>query len=128
MRQELDDLLCQRYPDLFIDRHADRTITGMCCGFCCDDGWLDLIDGLCAAITAQIAAGISPPVVARQVKEKTGRLHFRFRGGNEETRRLVRDAEDRSEEICETCGRATKRFPDTQFTQCAKCLGRTPNV
>lgn len=128
MRQELDDFLCQRYPDLFIDRHADRTMTGMCWGFCCDDGWFDLIDGLCAAITAQIAAGISPPVVARQVKEKAGRLHFRFRGGNEETRRLVRDAEDRSEKICETCGRATKRLSDTHFAQCAKCLVGTPDA
>lgn len=128
MRQELDDLLCQRYPDIFIDRHADRTITGMCWGFCIDDGWFDLIDGLCTAITTQVAAGISPPVVARQVKEKTGRLRFHFRGGNEETRRLVRDAEDRSEEICGTCGQATQKLPDTQYTQCAKFLGKTTDA
>lgn len=109
MRQDLDDLLCQRYPDIFADRHADPATSGMCWGFCCDDGWFDLIDGLCAAITAQVASGISPPVVARQVKEKIGRLRFHFRGGNEETRYLVQNAGDRSEGICETCGRAITR-------------------
>lgn len=112
MRQELDDLLCQRYPDIFIDRHADQTTSGMCWGFCCNDGWFDLIDSLCAAITAQVAGGISPPVVARQVKEKLGRLRFRFRGGNEETWRLVGDAEDMSEGICETCGQPVTRHPE----------------
>lgn len=112
MRQELDDLLCQRYPEIFIDRHADPTTSGMYWGFCCNDGWFDLIDSLCAAITAQVAMGISPPVVARQVKEKIGRLRFHFRGGNDETRRLVRCAADRSEEICENCGRPILRQPD----------------
>lgn len=89
----------------------------MCWGFCCDDGWFDLIDTLCAVITAQVTAGISPPVVATQVKEKTGRLRFGFRGGIEETRSLVRDAEDKSELICQTCGRSTLRDLATQRKQ-----------
>jgi hypothetical protein len=30
MRKEFDDLLCERYPDIFIDRYADKSVTGMC--------------------------------------------------------------------------------------------------
>ncbi len=43
MRQELDNLLCQRYPEIFADRHADSTASGMGWGFCCGDYWFDLI-------------------------------------------------------------------------------------
>lgn len=121
MPQELDDLLCQRYPDIFIDRYTDPTICGMYWGFCCGDGWFDLIDSLCAVIASQVAAGISPPVVARQVKEKFGRLRFRFRGGNDETRRPVQYAEDRSEVTCESCGQPILRHLDNQRRQCAMC-------
>jgi len=97
MRIELDDLLCERYPDLFFDRHASPFESGMHFGFTCGDGWFELIDSLCATISANVKAGTSPPVVVRQVKEKLGRLRFRFRGGNDEIRRLVQCAEDQSE-------------------------------
>ncbi len=48
MRQELNAHLCQRYPDVFRDRHGEKTKTRMCWGFGCGDGWFDIIDGLCA--------------------------------------------------------------------------------
>lgn len=123
MRQALDDLLCQRYPDIFIDRHADNTMTGMCWGFCCSDGWFELIDTLCAAISSQVRAGTSPSVVARQVKEKFGRLCFRFRGGDDEIRRQVRLAEDLSETTCEICGRSGATYLGVrQGVLCPECL------
>jgi hypothetical protein len=78
----------------------------MCWGFENDDGWFSLIDDLGAAISSHVIAGTPTPVVARQVKEKLGRLRFRFRGGDDEFRRLVRLAENLSETTCETCGRA----------------------
>lgn len=126
MRQALDDLLCQRYPEIFIDRHADKTETGMCWGFCCDDGWFELIDSLCAAISIHVNAGTSPPVVARQVKEKFGRLRFHFCGGNDEIRRLARLAEDLSETTCENCGRTGATYIDVrQLVTCPECLAGT---
>lgn len=121
MRQELDDLLCKRYPEIFADRHADPTVSGMGWGFCCGDYWFDLIDSLCAKIASQVAIGASPPVVARQVKEKFRRLRFHFRGGNEETWRLAQDVADQSEKICDTCGHSTINHPDFQRTTCPKC-------
>lgn len=123
MRKELDDLLCERYPDIFIDRFADKTVTGMCWGFCCGDGWFELIDSLCAAISSHVKAGTSSPVVARQVKEKFGRLHFYFRGGDDEIRRLARLTEDLSETTCETCGRSGAAYLGVrQGVLCPACF------
>jgi len=121
MRQELDDLLCQRYPEIFINRHADPTESAMGWGFCCGDYWFDLIDSLCAKIASQVAIGTSPPVVARQVKEKFRRLRFHFRGGNEETRRLAQEAAEKSEEICDTCGGSTIKHSDFPLITCPSC-------
>ena len=110
MRQELDDLLCQRYPDIFRDRHGDMAETGMCWGFGCGDGWFDIIDGLCAEITSQVKAGTMPPVVASQVKEKSGHLRFYIRGHfkrheNPEAHRLIDLAQHKAERTCQECGK-----------------------
>lgn len=51
MREELDKALCEKYPELFKNRHADPTLTPMAWGFDCGDGWYNLIDALCATIT-----------------------------------------------------------------------------
>ena len=109
MNQELDDLLCQRYPDIFRNRHGDPVNTGMCWGFACGDGWFDIVDGLCADISAGVAAGQMPPVVATQVKAKAGFLRFHIVGGfdrsaNPRVHELIRAAQLRSERTCEGCG------------------------
>ena len=127
MRKELDELLCQRYPEIFADRHADPTISGMGWGFCCGDYWFDLIDSLCAEIAAQVTTGVSQPVVARQVKEKFRRLRFHFRGGNGETWRLTQDAADQSEDICDACGLSTNKSQDLQSITCPNCDGGVRN-
>lgn len=50
MKQEYDDMLCQKYPKIFANRHGDMKTTCMCWGFECGDGWYNLIDHLCANI------------------------------------------------------------------------------
>ena len=47
MREELDKLLCEKYPLLFKDRNADMRTTAMCWGFAHGDGWFNIIDILC---------------------------------------------------------------------------------
>lgn len=47
MKKELDELLCQRYPKIFRDRHADMRTTAMCWGFDIGDGWFNIIDKMC---------------------------------------------------------------------------------
>lgn len=50
MKKELDDMLCQKYPKIFAERHGDMKTTAMCWGFECGDGWYNLLDHLCANI------------------------------------------------------------------------------
>lgn len=47
MNDILDKQLCEKYPLLFKDRNADMRTTAMCWGFCCGDGWFNIIDTLC---------------------------------------------------------------------------------
>lgn len=123
MRQELDELLCQRYPRIFCNRYASPVESWMHWGFTCGDGWFDLNDSLCAAISSRVTGGTCPPVVAREVKEKLGRLNFRFRGGDEEIRRLTLIAESLSETTCERCGNTEATFRGvTQGVLCPRCL------
>lgn len=78
MNADLDELLCQRYPSIFRDRHAPMTDTAMCWGFACGDGWYALIDTLCAEIQQHVDTTGIPEVVATQVKEKFGCCAFTF--------------------------------------------------
>jgi len=50
MRKELDEALCAKYPLIFGDRNKPMTETAMCWGFCCGDGWYNLIDTLCGLL------------------------------------------------------------------------------
>jgi hypothetical protein len=107
MREELDNLLCERYPKMFVDRNAGMQETCMCWGFECGDGWFDLIDELCANIQNYIDQNPSkqvPQVVVNQVKEKLGTLRFYTTGGDRLTDGMIWFAESMSGRICETCG------------------------
>jgi hypothetical protein len=46
MRAELDKLLVEKFPNLYADRYASMSVTCMCWGFDCGDGWFDLINRL----------------------------------------------------------------------------------
>jgi len=54
MDQKLDELLCEKYPKIFANRHADMTTTCMCWGFSCGDGWFNILDQLCGNIQHHI--------------------------------------------------------------------------
>jgi len=109
MKRELDEMLCQRHPKIFADRHGDMRTTAMCWGFECGDGWYNIIDGLCLHIQHYIDTkkkdGIEvPQVVAVQVKEKFGTLRFYYNGGDDTVYWMVRLAEYYTERTCEGCG------------------------
>ena len=130
MTQEPDDLLCHRYPHIFLDRHGDPTETAMCWGFQCGDGWFEIIDDLCAEITRQVNAGAMPPVVAAQVKEKSGYLRFYIRDhfnrdANSEAHRLIELAQQRAERTCQHCGSEFEpHHTQPQCSGCPKCPDR----
>ncbi|MHB1666501.1 hypothetical protein [Thiomonas sp.] len=48
MNKELADLLCQRYPKLFVNRNRPVQESAMGWGSTCGDGRFDLLDTLCA--------------------------------------------------------------------------------
>ena len=54
MREDLDKLLCERYPKIFVNRDGSPTTTLMCWGFAHGDGWFNIIDAMCANIQGHI--------------------------------------------------------------------------
>lgn len=120
MSPELDELLCQRYPLIFSDRHRSIEESCMGRGFECDDGWFDIIDVLCERIQFLIDHNNIPQVVARQVKEKRGTLRFYIGGGDDEIRGMIYMAEAMSGRICELCGRPGRLSQNSVMTRCQK--------
>ena len=102
MKPELDKALCEKYPKIFVNRRADMSTTAMCWGLEVGDGWYNLIDTLCEALTHTYPTSIKvdeedgkhlgikpyadsyyftvepPQVIADQVKEKFGTLRFYY--------------------------------------------------
>ena len=126
MRQDLDELLCRKYPKMFVDRNKSMQETAMCWGFSCGDGWFDLIDELCDSIQSYIDNNsrqdrIIPQVIVEQVKEKFGTLRFYYQGGNDTIHGMVWFAESMSGRICEKCGNpGTRQGEGWVFTTCKK--------
>ena len=111
MREELDELLCKKYPKIFVNRNAPMTETAMCWGFDCGDGWFNIIDRLCSQIQWHLdhnAEKETPQVVAAQVKEKYGTLRFYYDGGDRFIDGLESMAESMSAVTCEVCGNPGK--------------------
>ncbi len=109
MREELDNKLCEAYPEIFAERHLSEMQTCMCWGFSHGDGWFNILDQLCANIQNHIKwrtknGHVVPQVVAEQVKEKFGTLRFYYRGGDDAIDGMVRMAESMSSVTCEECG------------------------
>jgi hypothetical protein len=124
MRKELDEALCEKYPDIFKDRHGDMRETAMCWGFDCGDGWYNIIDNLCATIknreyNLKLNKKEFVPVVATQVKEKFGSLRFYYNGGDDYVDGAASLAEYLSERTCEKCGAPGKmRGHGWYYTAC----------
>lgn len=132
MKQELDALLCEKYPKMMVNRNKSMMETTMYWGFECGDGWFNIIDQLMGNIQHHIdwkerqrevairfnskaASGDMRPVpdsihqvTLDQVKEKFGTLRFYYTGGDEYISGLVSMAESMSGVTCETCGNPGK--------------------
>jgi ribosomal protein S27E len=133
MKEDLDQLLCEKYPKIFVNRNSDMRTTAMCWGFEHGDGWYNIINQLCNNIQHHIdwshkshesdlkwneehpenqreVRKICSQVVAEQVKEKFGTLRFYYQGGDDTVDGMVQMAEAMTEVTCEKCGSpATRR-------------------
>jgi len=54
MRQELDALLCEKYPKMMVNRNKGPMETCMCWGFECGDGWFQILNQLMGNIQHHI--------------------------------------------------------------------------
>jgi hypothetical protein len=54
MKQELQNKLYEKYPALFYEKDLDMTLTAMCWGICCGDGWYNILDTLCSLIKNEV--------------------------------------------------------------------------
>ena len=54
MKQELDKLLCEKYPKMMVNRNKPMQETCMCWGFECGDGWFNILNQLMSQIQHHI--------------------------------------------------------------------------
>ena len=54
MNEKLDELLCQRYPKMMVNRNKPMQETCMCWGFECGDGWFNILNQLMGNIQHHI--------------------------------------------------------------------------
>jgi hypothetical protein len=104
MRDELDELLFQRYPSMFVQRHWPPDQTSMCWGFACGDGWFALIDSFCAEVQCMFSNEFANPIIITQVKSKCDSLRIYFSGGDERVRAMSNLVRTLSECIDEESG------------------------
>jgi len=114
MNEKLDELLCQRYPKMMVNREKSMMETCMCWGFECGDGWFNILDQLMGNIQHHIDwknknGEVVHQVTLNQVKEKFGSLRFYYTGGDDYIDGMVTLAESMSGVTCEECG-----LPGTQ--------------
>ena len=117
MKRELEDKLAAEFP--FMHRQAGLEGLYGEYGYEFDDGWFEVIRGLCSDIVATYnKAGLPIDFVVSQAKEKFGELRFYYYVGNNafkiqpasdstvytELRRIVEKWQDISATVCIKCG------------------------
>ena len=98
MNPDLTQKLLDKYPKLFSNQQF--------WGFECGDGWYDILDNLCGAISEYTYDG--DEIYVDQIKEKFGRLRFYLSKEDDVIHGMVTLAEYMSGHTCETCGKRGK--------------------
>ena len=106
-----------RYPKIFVNGAPV---------FYCKDGWLDLIDRLCARLQTAANTGQIAQPIAVQVKEKFGTMKFYAYPRAGLALDWIREAEMASGTVCEVCGAPgqIRRFGLCFMTRCDACAPR----
>lgn len=136
MNPDLETRLFNRFE--FYRPELPMTVSLMCFGFECGDGWFDLIWELSENLeklekkrlesipvneVAKSELGdINYKLNVVQVKEKMGDLHFYVDNANEEQYQLIQEYERKSVSICEQCGKQGKMYNDGWlYVACDEC-------
>lgn len=125
MDKELDDLLCQTFPNLYRERSMSMRDSCMGRGFECGRGWFLIIWNLSRKLEAMI---VSLPeesrtdVRASQVKQKFAILRYVVDGSTKDMWDLIHASEVESSVVCEDCGQpGSRRGTGYISTLCASC-------
>ena len=94
MNPDLTQKLLDKYPKLFSNQQF--------WGFECGDGWYDILDNLCGAITQYTHD--PDEVYVDQIKEKFGKLRFYLSREDYVMHGMITLAEYMSGHTCELCG------------------------
>jgi hypothetical protein len=114
MSPEKENKLYNDFPTLYRDRHLPESKSRMCDGFCCGDGWYDIIYKLSQELDMLFNVRMldDPTFVypsAFQVKEKFGTLRFYVDGKVPKNvcnniNAIIQKYEGLSAVTCEACG------------------------
>lgn len=125
MKQELQQILFDKYPLIFTDIEKSPNQSLMSFGICTGDGWFWLIDQLCHQLQFDIDNNKEPQIKAFQIKEKYGSLRFYLETPSTEKQdAIITFAETLSRSICEVCGSTNNvKIRGTGFlkTRCEEC-------
>ena len=105
MRQELEEKLYEKYPELYGNHTLTMYQTNMCWGFTCDDGWYDIIDRLSSKLSSYVQEHGVNLLRADQVKEKFGTLRFYVNGYDDTICKMIDEADAESAVTCEVTGK-----------------------
>jgi hypothetical protein len=141
MKQELQQQLYDKYPDLFVNK--DKTASESCLyfGIECNSGWYDILYNICwminqheenIRIRTKYKQKEDPsyesdyiPVRFDQIKEKFGGLRVYYSGGDDYVSGMVSMAESFSYKICEVCGeRGSPHKGGWISTLCESCRNK----
>lgn len=103
MDAEIQNKLYEKYPGLFARKDLDMSKTCMCWGITCSNGWVDIIDEMCAELQV-LSEAAGKPIEFEQMKEKFGGLRAYVGAAVEGTNEIIDGYAGRSYETCEWCG------------------------
>ena len=132
MKTELEKKLLEEFPSFFRDMYGDPRKTCMAWGCAHGDGWFDILYQLCKKLKKEVEKDPKVDFHFLQIKEKFARLTLYYSGGNKTIHRLVNEAEQKSDFVCEDCGTMESVSVDNSVywlrTLCEECRnGRKTN-
>jgi hypothetical protein len=117
MKIELENKLIKDFPVFFKQTEYTMDKSCMYWGIECEDGWEPLLR---KAITKIVK--IDPNAEATQIKEKYGSLRLYISTNKDKAFDVAEEAEDKSCEICEICGKpGTINENGWLKSRCKKC-------
>jgi hypothetical protein len=132
MRRDLEKYLVKKFPLCFGDYGKSMQETCMCWGCSCGNGWYKILKEACQKCEPLIVKWLEEHKGEEnykewaprfsQIKEKYGTLSIYWTSATDEMYVISDEAEKKSAEICETCGKPGKlRGRGWIYCSCYKC-------